>query len=95
MVRPGHDRLRGLVEIDETCMGGIEQGTRGRGTECRFIVVIAIEILSPNGYGRVHLARVENVPGAGLIPLVSDAVETGAEVRTDGSAGCSVRIRDL
>ncbi len=31
MVRPERDRLRGSVEVDETCVGGIEHGVRGRG----------------------------------------------------------------
>jgi transposase-like protein len=83
MVRPGRDRLRGFVEIDETYVGGIEHGTRGRGTECKFIVAIAIEVLSPKGYGRVRLDRIEDVSGESLIPFVCAAVEIGSEVRTD------------
>ena len=56
MVRPERDRLRGSVEVDETCVGGIEHGVRGRGTETKYIVEIAIEVLSPKGFGRVRLA---------------------------------------
>jgi hypothetical protein len=52
MVRPGRERLQGTVEVDETYVGGIEQGTRGRGTERKLIVAIAIEVLSPIGFGR-------------------------------------------
>jgi hypothetical protein len=84
MARPGGDRLHGSVEVDETYVGGIEHGVRGRGTDTKFIVVIAIEVLSPKGFGRVRLQRVEDVSGASLIPFVTAAVESGAEVRTDG-----------
>jgi len=49
MVRPGRDRLHGSVEVDETYVGGVEHGVRGRGTQSKFIVVIAIEVLSPKG----------------------------------------------
>lgn len=33
MVRPGRDRLTGRMEVDETYVGGAEEGTRGRQTE--------------------------------------------------------------
>jgi len=87
MVRPGRDRLRGSVEVDETYVGGIEQGVRGRGVETKFIVVIAIEVLSPKGFGRVRMQRVDDVSGASLVPFVSAAVEPGTEVHTDGWKG--------
>jgi transposase-like protein len=87
MVRPGRDRLHGTVEVDETYVGGIEHGVRGRGTDSKFIVMIAIEVLSPKGFGRVRLQRVNDVSAASLIPFVSAAVESGSEVRTDGWRG--------
>jgi len=84
MVRPGRDRLRGAVEVDESYVGGIEQGVRGRGTNKKFIVGIAIEMLSPKGFGRVRLRRIRDVSGDSLVPFVCDAVEPGAVVRSDG-----------
>ncbi len=83
MVRPARERLSGTVEVDETCVGGIAQGTRGRGAERKFIVVIAIESLDPKGSGCIRLRRVEDVPSASLIPFFEYAVEPGSEVRTD------------
>ena len=44
MVRPGRERLRGHVEVDEAYGGGDEQGVRGRQTETKAIVAIAVEI---------------------------------------------------
>jgi len=87
MVRPGQDGLRGSVEVDETYAGGIEQGIRGRGTNRKFMVAIALEVLSPKGFGRVRLRRIRDVTGAGLVSFVSGAVEPGSEVRTDGWGG--------
>jgi len=87
MVRPGRDRLHASVEVDETYAGGIEQGVRGRGTETKFIVVIAIEVLSPKGFGRVRMQRVDDVSGASLVPFVSAAAASGSEVHTDGWKG--------
>src|ERR1035441_3175543 len=87
MVRPGRDRLCGPVEVDETYVGGVAQGVRGRGADCKFIVAVAIEVLSPKGFGRVRLQHVNDVSGASLVPFVSGAVEPGSDVRTDGWKG--------
>jgi transposase-like protein len=87
MVRPGQDGLRGSVEVDETYAGGTEQGIRGRGTNRKFMVAIALEVLSPKGFGRVRLRSIRDVTGAGLVSFVSGAVEPGSEVRTDGWGG--------
>ena len=89
MVRPGRDHLHGTVEVDESYVGGIEQGVRGRGTETKFIVVIAIEVLSPKGFGRVRMQRVDDVSGASLVPFICATVESGSEVHTDGWKGYS------
>ena len=87
MVRPGRDRLHGSVEVDETYVGGMEQGVRGRGAETKFIVAIAIEVLSPKGFGRVRMQRVDDVSSASLVPFVCVAAESGSEVHTDGWKG--------
>ena len=42
MVRPGRDRLGGLVEVDETYVGGREDAP-GRGAENKTLVAIAVE----------------------------------------------------
>ena len=43
MVRPGRDCLSGEIEIDETYVGGPEEGRRGRQTEDKAVVVVAAE----------------------------------------------------
>ena len=87
MVRPGRDRLKGAVEVDETYVGGAEPGKRGRRTEKKSIVVIAIEVHEPRGYGRLRMRRVPDVSGPTLTGFVGDAVVPGSVVRTDAWPG--------
>lgn len=84
MVRPDRDQLNGHVEIDESYLGGKEDGVRGRQTEKKAIVAIAVEIKEQRGLGRIRLRRVSDVSGASLIPFVQDMVESGAIIHTDG-----------
>ena len=68
MVRPGRDCLAGAVEVDETYVGGPEEGKRGRQTETKAIVAVAAE-KSGRGVGRIRLRRVEDVSADSLLPL--------------------------
>ena len=43
MVRPGRERLSGRVEVDETYVGGEEEGLHGRQTQKKALVAIAAE----------------------------------------------------
>jgi len=88
MVRPGRDQLHGRIEVDETYIGGSDTGgKRGRGSERKEIVVIAVEIHSPKGFGRVRMRRIPDVSGGSLVPFVCDVVEKGSEILTDGWGG--------
>lgn len=87
MVRTGRERLSGFVEVDETYVGGEEEGTRGRQTEKKAIVAIAVEIHDPKGFGRIRIRRVSDVTSASLTPFVRQAVEPGSIVHTDGWGG--------
>jgi hypothetical protein len=84
MVRPGRDCLDSSVEVDETYVGGIEHGVSGRGSETKSIAVIAIEVLSPKGYGRVRMQRADDVSGASLVSFVLAAAESRSEVHPNG-----------
>jgi transposase-like protein len=86
MVRPGRDKLSGLVEVDESYVGGEEAGGKGRFTEKKAIVAVAIEV-KERGYGRVRLRHIPNVKTETLERFVTDVVERGATVHTDGWIG--------
>jgi len=88
MVRPDRDRLRGRIEVDETYVGGSKTGSkRGRGTEKKGIVIIAVEVLSPKGFGRVRIRRIPDVTGASLVSFICEVAEKGSEILTDGWGG--------
>lgn len=83
MVRPDRERLRGLVEVDETYWGGREEGVKGRFTEDKAIIVVAAEEDGP-GIGRIRLRRVDDVTKETLQRFIGDSVEPGSTVNTDG-----------
>lgn len=91
MVRPGRDQLNGLVEVDETYLSITDRQTpicaKGRksGTT-KILVVMAVEMLEPRGFGRIRLRRIVNDSAACVIPFVQEVVQPSAQVRTDGSA---------
>lgn len=83
MVRPGRDRLRGTVDVDETYVGGVKKGKRGRGTEGKTLVVIAAQHAG-NAIGRIRLVHVPDISGKSMEQAVRASVEPGSIVRTDG-----------
>ena len=87
MVRPNRSLLAGNVEVDETLVGGVKQnGKRGRGAQ-KNIVVIAVEVKFPKGFGRVRMRHVLNASGNSLVPFVRDMVKPGTMIYTDGWGG--------
>ena len=86
MVRPGRDQLAGAVEVDETLVGGVKPGKRGRSADGKALVVIAVEC-HDGGPGRARMQRIANASGDVLSEFVLDNVARGSEVRTDAWKG--------
>ena len=86
MVRPGRDRLAGIVEIDETYLGGLEEGVRGRQTEKKALIVVAAQE-DGRRVGRIRLQQIPDASAESLIPFVEDSVEPGSVIHTDGWLG--------
>lgn len=86
MVRPGRDRLAGVVEVDETFWGRQEKGMRGRQTESKVLVVIAAQE-DGKGIGRIRMRRIPDASAQSLMPFVEEAIEPGSLVHTDGWSG--------
>ena len=86
MVRPGRDRLAGRVEVDETFVGGLEDGISGRGAVKKVLIAVAAEDVG-RGIGRIRLRRVPNASANSLQGFIDDVVEPGSQVHTDGWVG--------
>lgn len=88
MVRPGRERLSGRVEVDESYVGGLEEGAHGRGTAKKAIVAIAAEE-DGDGTGRIRMRRIANASAKELHAFVEEVVEPGSYLHTDGWEGYS------
>jgi transposase-like protein len=86
MVRPGRDRLSGNIEVDETYVGGSEEGVVGRQTERKTLIVVAAQE-NGRGIGRVRMRRIPDASADSLTAFVEDAVEPGSVVHTDAWLG--------
>jgi transposase-like protein len=83
MVRPGRDRLKGTVEVDEAYYGGVRKGKRGRGAEGKELVFVAVEIKG-RAPGRVRFVHIENASRDSLFEAIEQTIEPGSTIRTDG-----------
>lgn len=87
MVRSEREQLSGVIEVDETFAGGVGQGgKRGRGTS-KSIIVIAIEVKEPKGYGRIRMQHIPDSSCNSLQAFICNVVSKGATVHTDGWTG--------
>jgi hypothetical protein len=78
-------RLTGEVEVDETIVGGKQEGSRGRQLGKKLYVVIMAEDRE-DGIGRIRLRAAERADGETLGRIVGQEVERGSLLRTDGWA---------
>lgn len=83
MVRPGRERLRGVVEVDETYWGGEEKGVIGRLTLDKALIAVAAEE-DGKGIGRIRLRRIPDLTRRTLHGFIDEAIEPGSTVVTDG-----------
>ncbi len=89
MVRPGRDRLGGIVEMDETVIGGIHEGRLGRGDSRKALVLVAAQDTG-SGIGRIRLACIPDASGETLSNRTLEMIEPGTTIRTDGWRGYNI-----
>jgi len=84
ILRPGRDRLRRHVEVDETFWGAKEASPRGRQPGDKALVAVAVEQVGRRGLGRIRLRQIPDASAESLQALVEEAVEPGGVFNTDG-----------
>ena len=84
LVRPGRERLEGVVEVDESYFGGEEPGLPGgRAKGKKVLVGVAVERLEPKGFGRCRMVPLPDASGDSLRAFLLDNVNEGAKVALD------------
>ena len=86
MIRPDRERLSGIVQVDETFIGGAKPGKRGRGAEGKILVLV---VAQENGH-QIGRTRMSVIPDAGAQTInkaLEHMVEPGTLIKTDGWLG--------
>lgn len=78
--------LRGVVELDESLIGGREPGSgqRGRTSQRKTLVAVSAERTPQGGLGRAHLRVIENAAAKTLTNAAGATIQPGSTVKTDG-----------
>lgn len=85
MVRPERDLLRGIVELDETFVGGLSKGKLGASSD-KVPVMVAVEKTGKGRkLGRIRLEATDRPGTAGLREFAQRMVVPGSTIRTDGA----------
>lgn len=86
MILPNRDRLNGKVEVDETFIGGVKPGKRGRGSEGKVLVIIAVELIGAYT-GRTRMLMIKGADRKSINDFVKNNIEDGSTIVTDGWRG--------
>ncbi len=100
MVSGNRTKLSGLIEVDETFIGGPAKGNKGRGvsaSENKSLVVGGVEVLVYSDVkgkrreraGRLRIAMIVDASAESLGTFLTQNIETGSKIRTDGWPGYS------
>lgn len=91
MVKVERERLRGVVEVDETYIGGHRPGISGRGALGKSVVIGAVEVRqyerdgkTVEVAGRLRLRKISNAQATTLNKFITETIEPKSTIVTDG-----------
>jgi hypothetical protein len=84
MVRPERELLNGVVELDQSFLGGRSHGKAGGATE-KAPITIAVERLPSGRLGRARLDLAEVPNSVDQVEFACDVIAPGTEIHTDGA----------
>jgi len=84
MVRPDRELLGGVVELDQSFLGGRSGGRRGASSD-KAPITIAVERDDRGRLGRVRLELADGPGGLDMIDFACEVITPGAGVHTDGA----------
>lgn len=85
--RGGEKMLCGLVEMDESLVGGRERGVKGRQTERKALVAVAVDHTAKSGCRHAHMQVIPDASGTSLAAAAKNTIGSGSAVMTDGWPG--------
>jgi len=91
--RNAKKRLKGKVQMDDAYLGGERSGSVGRGAEGKTPFVAAVETTDDGKPHKIILRRVKAFSKTALRNLAGAAIESGAEVVSDG-LNCFAAVTD-
>ena len=102
MVRQNRELLSGIIEVDETHIGGTAKGKVGRGVaKTKTLIAGAVEVLTykegdaiKEKTGRLRLSILENAGEDMIKAFLNGNVEMGSIIKSDGWKGYSIRALD-
>lgn len=92
MVNPERGRLSGIVEVDDSYIGGRQAGPGGRGARGKAMVIAAVERRDTRA-GRLRLRQIPSATTTDVLRFIEDSCEPGTRVVTDG-LGAYTALRD-
>jgi len=85
MVRPDRERLAGVVEVDQSFLGGRSTGKLGPSSD-KVPIMIAVECDDHERIGRIRLDVADAPATLELVDFACEVVQPGSTIRTDGAA---------
>lgn len=90
MVVPDRELLHGKVEVDETYLALTDRqnpisAVGRKSNTTKVLVVIAVEMLHPKGFGRIRIRQINRGDYENLMPFIRASVRPEAVIHSDGS----------